>query len=181
MELGIQGKRALVTGGAQGIGKAIVKGLEKAGAKVAFTSRNGQYVNDLLGELERPGDHFGIEIDLVPEEGPTLLKQRIDAKFGNIDIVVNNIGDTLGILDPFCPLADWRKVYRLNLEVHVEVVNLFIPHMLKQKWGRIINITAGASMENSGPVPYCTMKAAYTAYTRSMGRVLAPKNIVMSA
>ena len=53
--------------------------------------------------------------------------------------------------------------------------------MRTRKWGRIVNISAGASMENSGPVPYCAIKAAYTAYTRSMGRVLAPDGIVMSA
>lgn len=184
MELGIAGKRALVTGGAHGIGRSIVKELAKAGVQVAFTSRKQEFVDLLLKEInpkEAQGPHVGVAIDLVPEGAPTELKKQLDQEFGPIDILVNNIGDTLGILDPQCPLSDWRKVYRLNLEVHVEMVNLCLPKMLEQKWGRIVNITAGAAMENSGPVPYCSMKAAYTAYTRSMGRVLGPQNVVMSA
>lgn len=179
MELGIRGKRALVTGGAQGIGKAIVNALAEEGASVVFTSRKQELVDNLMGELS--GDHFGVVIDLVDEEGPVDLKAKLDKSFGPIDIVVNNIGDTLGIIDPFCSMEDWRRVYRLNLEVHVEINNLFLPHMIAKQWGRIVNITAGAAMENSGPVPYCSIKAAYTAYTRSMGRVLAPENVVMSA
>ena len=91
------------------------------------------------------------------------------------------MGDTLGVTDHFCSLDDWRKVYRLNMEVHVEYVNLFTPGMISRKWGRVVNITAGAALENSGPVPYCSFKAAYTAYTRSMARVLAETGVVMSA
>jgi NAD(P)-dependent dehydrogenase (short-subunit alcohol dehydrogenase family) len=104
------------------------------------------------------------------------------AKAGvNVDILVNNIGDTLGILDPFCSLDDWRKIYRLNLECHIEINNLFLPKMIENRWGRIVHISANASLENSGPVPYCAIKAAYTAYTRSMARVLAKTGVVMSA
>lgn len=183
LELGIKGKRALITGGAHGIGKAIVHQLLQAGVKVAFTSRKQSHIDALLEEasdVDR-GSLYGVEIDLVEEGKPGELKKQLDQHFGPIDIVVNNIGDTLGILDPLCSLQDWRKVYRLNLEVHVETINCFLPHMMNQKWGRVVNITAGAAMENSGPVPYCSIKAAYTAYTRSMGRVLAPSNIVMSA
>jgi len=101
--------------------------------------------------------------------------------FGIPDILVNNVGDTLGVTDPLCSLEDWRNVYRLNLEVHVEMNSLVIPNMRLNNWGRIVNITAGAGLENSGPVPYSSMKAAYTAYTRSMARVLAETGIVMSA
>jgi 2-hydroxycyclohexanecarboxyl-CoA dehydrogenase len=59
--------------------------------------------------------------------------------------------------------------------------NLFLPGMMKNGWGRIVNISANASLENSGPVPYCAIKAAYTAYSRSMARVLAKSGVVMSA
>lgn len=125
--------------------------------------------------------HHAIVGDVTDENGVQKIGSEVLAHFPGVDIVVNNVGDTLGITDPFCSIADWRKVFRLNLEVHVEMNNLFIPYMIEKKWGRIVNITAGASMENSGPVPYCSIKAAYTAYTRSMGRVLAPYNVVMSA
>lgn len=182
MDLGIKNRRALVTGGASGIGRAIVQELAKEGARVVFTSRKSK---DIAETLESIGGsnagHDGYLVDITNEGEPERIAKRVRENFGDIDIVVNNVGDTLGITDPLCPISDWRRVFRLNLEVHVETNNEFIPHMQKQRWGRIVNISAGAALENSGPVPYCSMKAAYTAYTRSMARVLAPDGIVMSA
>lgn len=182
MELGLKGKRALVTGGATGIGKAIVLELAREGVKVAFTSRNRERLTETIRDLGGVATgHYPVHSDIAADGAPGRAAETIWKEFGQVDIVVNNVGDTLGITDPHCSLDDWRRLFRLNLEVHVEVNNLFIPQMRAQKWGRIVNISAGASMENSGPVPYCAMKAAYTAYTRSMARVLAPDHIVMSA
>lgn len=184
MNLGIKGKRALVTGGASGIGRAIAKDLAKEGVKVVITSRRKDILAKTVKELGgAKAGHLGITTNITDEGAPSALAAQIWKNSGQLDIVVNNVGDTLGITDPYCSISDWRKIFRLNLEVAIEVNNLFIPHMKKQDWGRIVNITAGASMENSGPVPYCSIKAAYTAYTRSMGRILAieTKNVVMSA
>lgn len=182
MELGLKGKKALVTGGATGIGEAICVELAKEGVQVALTSRKRESLERTLAKLGgNQQGHHGIVTDITLEGEPQRVGQQVLQQFGEPDIVVNNVGDTLGITDPLCPISDWRKVFRLNLEVHVEINNCFIPTMRRKKWGRIVNISAGASMENSGPVPYCAIKAAYTAYSRSMARVLAPDNIVMSA
>ena len=184
MDLGIKGKRALVTGGAVGIGQAIVEGLAKEGAKVVFTSRQKDKLARTLGNIGgAKAGHQTVLIDLNEEGAPEALVKKVRKEFGGIDIVVNNVGDTLNIRDPYCSVEDWRKIFRLNLEIAIELNNFFIPHMKKQKWGRILNISAGASMENSGPVPYCSIKAALTAYSRSMGRVLAIEapEVVMSA
>ncbi|MFO1450641.1 MAG: SDR family oxidoreductase [Opitutaceae bacterium] len=182
MELGIKGKKAFVTGGATGIGEAICLELAREGVQVAFTSRNPASVEKTLQKLGgRDAGHMGLVSEITEEGEPERVAARVLSEFGEPAIVVNNVGDTLGITDPLCPISDWRRVFRLNLEVHVETNNCFIPLMRARKWGRIVNISAGASMENSGPVPYCAIKAAYTAYTRSMGRVLAPDGIVMSA
>lgn len=182
MELGIVGKKAIITGGATGIGKAIALDLAKEGVKVAITSRNEDNLKQTLSELGgREAGHCYVVSNIMNEGEPARVAAKVREEIGDPDIVVNNVGDTLGITDPMCPISDWRKVFRLNLEVHIEMNNACIPSMKAKKWGRIVNISAGASMENSGPVPYCSMKAAYTAYSRSMGRVLAPDNIVMSA
>lgn len=184
MDLGIKGKKALVTGGAIGIGQAIAVDLAKEGAMVAITSRNREQINKTL-ELLNGGEekHYGIQCDISEEGAPAKLADDLANNFGNPDIVVNNAGSTQGITDPYCSISDWRKIFRLNLEVPIEINNLFIPHMKKEDWGRIVNITAGAALENSGPVPYCTSKASLTAYTRCMGRILAieTSNVVMSA
>lgn len=184
MELGLKNRRAVVTGGARGIGRAIALALAGERVRVAITSRDKAALEDTLLELGPSGaGHKAIATDLTREGAPQELVDKIRKDFGEPDIIVNNIGDTLGITDPYCPISDWRVLFRLILEVAVELNNLLLPYMKKQGWGRIVNISAGASMENSGPVPYCSMKAAFTAYTRCMGRVLATeaKNVVMSA
>lgn len=182
MNLNLQGKKALVTGGASGIGRAIVRELAKEGVKVAFTSRNEERAKETMDMVGgQKAGHLFVKSSIADEGEPSRVAETVWKGLGELDIVVNNVGDTLNVLDPLCPISDWKRLYRLNLETHVEVNNLFIPHMKQQKWGRIVNITAGAAFENSGPVPYCTMKAAYTAYTRCMARVLAPDGIVMSA
>jgi len=184
MELGLKGKKACVTGGATGIGKAIALDLAKEGVKVAITSRNEARLETAIQEMGgRQAGHYGVITGLTEESGPATLVKELQSHFGNPEIVINNIGDTLGITDPYCPISDWRKIFRLNLEVAIELNNLTIPSMKERGWGRIVNISAGASLENSGPVPYCASKAALTAYTRSMGRILAIEttNVVMSA
>ena len=186
MELGLKNKKVFITGGASGIGKAIVKEFLDEGAFVVFTSRKQDSIDKLCREFENyDGNLFGLCIDVSKEGSTNELKSLLslidNLTVNDFDVLVNNVGDTLGVTDHFCSTDDWKKIYRLNLEVHVEYVNLFTQGMISRKWGRVINITAGAALENSGPVPYCTFKAAYTAYTRSMARVLAPTGVVMSA
>jgi len=184
MKFGIEGKIALVTGGATGIGKAIALDLAREGATVIVTSRRSDRIQMTLDELNAiSSGHWGITSNITDEEAPTKLVEDINKKYGAIDIVVNNVGDTLGILDPLCSLDDWSRLFRLIMGVAIEINNSVIPKMRERQWGRIVNITAGAGMENSGPVPYSSLKAAFTAYSRSMGRVLALEDtgIVMSA
>lgn len=180
MDLGISGKCALVTGASRGIGESIAINLSKEGVKVAIAARTDSDLQAVLKQMKGDG-HYRIVADLTEEGVPGAVVAELEKEFGKIDILVNNLGSTLEITDPFCSLEDWRKVYRLNLEVAVETSNLVIPHMQENKWGRIVNICSTASMENNGPVTYCSMKAAFAAYSRSMGRVLAKSGIVMSA
>jgi 3-oxoacyl-[acyl-carrier protein] reductase len=110
------------------------------------------------------------------------LVQRLKALgFGPIDILVHNLGGTLDIRDPFCPLGDWRRVWRLNLEVAIELNRLLAPPMREQRWGRIVHVSSIAALENQGPVTYCAVKAALTAYARSLGRILAPEGVIVTA
>ena len=183
MDLGIKGKKALVTGGASGIGKAIAKELLKNGAEVYITSRSKTRLEDCKNELSEYSQNLKtIKSDLTKDRAPQKLIEDISNE-GNIQILVNNVGDTLGIIDPYCSVEDWHRLFNLIMGVAIQLNNALIPGMSKEKWGRIVNITAGAAYENSGPVPYCSFKAAFTAYSRSMARVLALEgnNVVMSA
>ncbi len=182
MDLGIKGKKALVTGGGRGLGKSIALNLAKEGVKLAIVSRTKEDLDEVLKEIGgKENGHYSIACDLTQEGNPEKVVQELKQNFGDIDILVNNLGGTLDIKDPFCSLDDWRKIYRFNLEVAIELNNLLVPHMKEQKWGRIINVSSISALENQGPVTYCTIKSALIAYTRSMGRILSPDGVVMLA
>ena len=182
MDLGIAGKYALVTGGANGIGEGITESLAKEGVNVIFTSRDQVALDRMKDQLAKYQiDAQGVLIDFLDEGW--LNKFQLAISSYEIDILVNNAGHNFNITDPYCPIEDWRKVMGLNFEVPIQICNLVIPEMKRRDWGRIVNITSCAGLENSGPVTYGVSKAALTVYTRTMGRILATeaKNLVMTA
>lgn len=182
MKLGIKNKTALITGGCNGIGESISERLAEEGTNLIVTSRSEKHIKKLKKKLkEFDIEIHGIILDFFDPKWQLRFKKEIN-KF-KIDILVNNAGHNLSINDPYCSLDDWRKVIHLNFEVHVYITNLLIEYMKKKDWGRIVNITSCAGLENSGPVTYTVAKAALTAYTRTMGRILATEcnNVVMSA
>lgn len=184
MNLGIENKIALVTGGAQGIGSSITKNLLREGAIVIATSRSKKALDELLSEtLIYEGKLITIQSDLTSDDSLNELCKTISSFGLEVDILVNNAGHTMDVTDPWCPIKDWRSVFKLNFEVPVQLINMLAPKMQNKGWGRIVNITSCAGLENSGPVTFSTVKAALTAYTRSMGRVLAIESpgVVLSA
>lgn len=184
MDLDIKNKFALVTGGAQGIGSSITNNLLKEGANVILTSRSTKAIDEFIDENKEYKDSiYPIHTELLDKNSiDELFKEAISIN-QNIEILVNNAGHTLNITDPHCSISDWHSVFKLNFDVPIQLINLLLPQMKKNKWGRVVNITSCAGLENSGPVTFSTVKAALTAYTRSMGRVLAIEEpgIVMSA
>ena len=182
MNLGIKGKNALITGGANGIGKSISERLANEGVNVYFTSRNKKTIFKMEKILKKYNiKSIGIEVDFLKKS--SLKNFLIKIKKLKIHTLVNNAGHTLDIKDPYCKIKDWHKLMSVNFDTPVQIVNALVPQMKKNNWGRIVNITSCAGLENSGPVTYTVSKAALTAYTRTMGRILATesKNIVMSA
>jgi 3-oxoacyl-[acyl-carrier protein] reductase len=182
MDFGIKDKKAIVTGGGRGLGRGIALNLAKEGVKVAVVSRTPADVESIIKEMGgRKAGHYGVALDLTKEGGPAELVKLLKKEFGDPDIVVHNLGGTLEITDPFCSIEDWRKVWRFNLEVAIKLNLLLLPKMKAKKWGRIVHISSISSMENHGPVSYCSIKAALTAYSRSIGRVVAPDGIIVTA
>jgi len=179
MDLGISEKKVLITGAGRGIGADIAMTLAREGCSILISSTTE---NDLVYVVEHlDGDGHGyLAIDLTREGAPQDLYNHVKDNFGDIDILINNIGGNLGYINPLCSLKEWREVFKLNFEIALELNNLTIPHMRKQKWGRICNISSISALENQGPPPYCASKAALVAYTRSVGRYLCSENVIMN-
>ena len=178
MDLGISGKKALITGGGRGLGLNIAEALAAEGATITLVARTQ---TDLDRFRATHGEqHDGIRLDLMEEGAPGKLVAMLRER-GLPDIVVHNVGGTLDITDPLCGVDAWRASYRFNLEIAVELNHLLIPHLIAQRWGRVVHISSIASLENQGPPTYCAMKAALTAYTRSVGRYVSPHNVAVSA
>jgi len=178
MDLGIRGKSALVTAGGRGIGRSIADSLVKEGVRVAIVARTQADLDDFVTKHGKP--NMGILCDLETEDGPSFLISQLNEHFTSPDIIVHNLGGTLDVTDPFCSVSQWRRVYRLNLEVGVELNRELVPEMQRRQWGRVVHISSIASLENQGPVPYCAMKAALNAYVRSFGRFVSPDGVCIS-
>jgi len=180
LKIDLKGRVALVTGGATGLGKGMAIALSNANAKVIITSRRKQDIQKTLKHLNKHS--FGYVLDLTKKKDLDNLHSKIKKKFKRVDILINNIGHTLKVKDPFANVDDYERVMKLNFFTSVSTINKFIGEMKKKNWGRIINITSIAGIEISGPSSFNSSKAALTAYTRSVGRQLAieKRNVVMT-
>jgi NAD(P)-dependent dehydrogenase (short-subunit alcohol dehydrogenase family) len=179
MDLGIRGRTALVTGGGRGLGRSIASCLAREGVRVAVVARTVTDVEAFVAA--HGGEHRGLACDLAEEGAPARMIAEVGAPFDRPDILVHNVGGTLDIADPYCSVADWRRVYRFNLEIAIELNVMLVPHMQRQKWGRVVHVSSIAALENQGPVPYCSIKAALNAYTRSFGRFVSADGVNVSA
>ncbi|HVA34375.1 MAG TPA: SDR family oxidoreductase [Candidatus Baltobacteraceae bacterium] len=192
MDLGIAGRGALVTGGSDGIGLAISQALAAEGARVAIAARTQSHVEAAVATLGGHGagrsldsarddrEHCGYTVDLTAEDGPRRLLAAC-AEFGAIDILIHNLGGTLGVNDPLAPVARWRDVFRLNLEVAIELNDALVPAMTERGWGRIVSVLSLGAREHSGTIAYGTAKAALGAYTRGLARNVARHGVVVTA
>lgn len=184
MEISLAGKTALVTGGARGLGKSFVESLSKAGAFVYFTSRNIDLIRTFETELNGTAQKVkGIHVDVTSNDSKEFIANILKNDNRNIDILINNVGDTMNV-NPFeSNMKKWLDAINLNFLTHVDLTTFFLLQMKQNNWGRVINITSIAGLEVSGPPAFNVAKAALTSYTRSIGRLLAIENpgIVMTA
>lgn len=179
MNLNIQNKKALITGASGGLGKAIAESLIEEGVQVCVVARNLKKMRNYL--KDKKGQHVALKYDLMKKKAPTKMVAKMIQEFGEPDIVIHNVGGTLDIKDPFCSMKEWRKIYRFNLEIALEINQILLPKLQAKKWGRVIHVSSISSLENQGPVTYCSIKAALTAYTRSIGRIVSSDGVSVSA
>lgn len=183
MNLGIKNKTALVTGSSRGIGKSCAISLSKEGANVVICGRDKKTLTESLSELKNINENTkGIVCDITDEKGLSNLVSEINDKLGNIDILVNNVGGSVkkeGIEGT--DISDMNKAFDLNLTPTIKLMQLVIPDMKSQKWGRIINISSVYGRELGGNLSYMTAKAALNSITKHSAIDLAKHGILINA
>jgi 3-oxoacyl-[acyl-carrier protein] reductase len=179
----LDGRVALVTGASQGIGHACAVALAREGATIAVAARNQQKLDDLVSMIAAAGGKSAAFVMDVADEDQvkSAIKSAI-AQFGKIDILVNNAGITRDTLVMRMKRADWDSVLNTNLTSAYLCIQQVIGSMLKQRWGRIINITSVfGQMGQAGQANYAASKAGLIGLTMAMAREVASRNITCNA
>ena len=179
----LEGRVALVTGASQGIGHACALALAREGATVAVAARNQQKLDQLAGQIAAAGGKAAaFVIDVADEEQVKSGIKSALAQFGKIDILVNNAGVTRDQLVMRMKRADWDAVLNTNLTSAYLCIQQVIGSMLKQRWGRIINVTSVfGQMGQAGQANYAASKAGLIGLTMAMAREVASRNITCNA
>ena len=181
--MSLSGRVALVTGASQGIGRACALRLAKSGAAVALAARNQEKLNEIVAEITAAGGQAAaFPIDVGDEEQIKSGFKGAIAQFGKIDILVNNAGITRDQLVMRMKRADWDSVINTNLTSAYLCIQQAIGSMLKQRWGRIINVTSiFGQMGQAGQANYAASKAGLIGLTMAMAREVGSRNITCNA
>ena len=172
---------AIVTGGAQGFGLAITKKIIQSGGKVVIWDIDNDAIEKAKKEIN--SENFSVQlVDVTNFRAIETAVKELENKFGKIDIFVNNAGITgMNAKVWEYPLDEWKKVIELDLNSTFYCCKSIVPHMLKNNYGRIINIASIAGKEgNPNASAYSTAKAGVIGLTKSLGKELADKNIAVN-
>lgn len=178
MDLGLQGKVALVTGSSRGIGRAAAIALAAEGCAVAITSRGEEKLHETAADIQRIGGKvLAIVADVTRAEDVQLLVDQTIATLGRIDILVNNVGGSRGTSILETSEEQFREALDANLFATIRVSKAIVPHMQRNEGGSIVNITSIYGREAGGVIAYNAAKAAEISLTKAMARELAPHKI----
>jgi NAD(P)-dependent dehydrogenase (short-subunit alcohol dehydrogenase family) len=180
---GLEGKRALVTGGSRGMGRAIALALADAGADVAVTSRNGDDAEPVAVALRAKGRRsLALLLEVRNEASIRVCFERIDREWGSIDILVNNAGTNIRGSITQLSEADWDTVIDTNLKGPFLCARAIGPQMVARGWGRVINIGSILSViALPGRAPYASSKSGVVGLTRVLALEWAGSGVTCNA
>ena len=175
----LDGKVAIVTGGAQGIGRAIAEGLAREGARIAIA--DVQRAEEAAADF---ADGVGLTVDVASEDDTARMAEEVRARWGRIDVLVNNAGLYASLaMRPFeqIPLEEWRRVMDVNVASMFLTCRAVVPVMREQGGGKIVNISSGTPFRG---VPfllhYVTSKGAIVALTRALAKELGKDSVLVN-
>jgi 3-oxoacyl-[acyl-carrier protein] reductase len=173
---------ALITGANRGIGMAILKTLSESGCVVIGTSRSAtgvKVINELIGDKDKG---CGLVLDVKSQDDISKANKIIKETYGSVTILVNNAGITMDNLLLRMSNEEWSDVIETNLNSIYKVTKEFIKDMMKQRFGRIINISSVVGLSgNAGQTNYSSTKAAIYGFTKSLAKEVASRNITVNS
>jgi 3-oxoacyl-[acyl-carrier protein] reductase len=181
--MSLSARVAFVTGASQGIGRTCALRLAKDGASVVVAARNKDKLDELVNEITGAGgEAHAIALDVADEAQVRSAVKGAIGQFGKIDILVNNAGITRDQLVMRMKRADWDAVLQTNLTSAYLCIQQVIPSMLKQRWGRIVNITSVfGQMGQAGQANYSASKAGLIGLTMAIAREVGSRSITCNA
>ena len=179
----LQGRIALVTGAAQGIGRAVSLELARAGATLALADINEEKLALVAKEIEAlGGTAAAFRLDVSSQESIETGAKAILDRFGKVEVLVNNAGITRDNLMMSMKRAEWDLVLAINLTGPFLLTQALLRPMIKNRWGRIINISSVVGRTGqAGQVNYASSKAGLLGLTRSLAREVASRGITVNA
>ena len=183
MDLGIEGKLALITGGSRGLGRQAAMALANEGVNIAICARGTDTVNATVNEIASTGVNTkGYTADMGDESAPAELFDKVMNDMGQPDILVNNVGGSMGTSDVVASsIDDFNMVIDLNLWSALRMIKLLLPGMIERGWGRIINISSIYGREAGGTAPYMTAKAAMIALSKHAALSSAKSGVTVNS
>ena len=179
----LEGKKALVTGSTRGIGRAIAEEFLELGAEVLVVSRNAGEIDKMIADRKpRGGMIHGVMADVADADGRAVVAAKVDALWGRLDILVNNVGTNIRKKTPAYTLKEYSFILSTNLTSAFELCRLTYPLLKKGVDASIVNVAsvAGQTALSSGS-PYAMSKAAMIQLTRNLAVEWAPDNIRVNA
>jgi 3-oxoacyl-[acyl-carrier protein] reductase len=174
---------ALITGASRGIGRACALALSAAGNKVVLAARQVDKLEEVAAGIRGAGgEAFVVAIDLASPDSIKEAFSKASKEFGRIDILVNNAGLTRDGLAMRMKRDDWDAVIQTNLSGSFFCIQQVLPGMVRERWGRIVNITSVVGESgNPGQANYVASKAGLIGLTKSLAQELASRNITVNA
>ena len=178
----LKGRNAIVTGGAQGIGRAIAERLLASGAAVALWDQAAELLADTARELARSGEVSMTVVDVTDAEGVAGAFASAIERHGAVDIMVNNAGIAGPTMPSWeYPLDEWRSVVDVDLNGVYYCCRAALPHMRQRDYGRVVNVASIAGKEgNPNAAAYSAAKAGVIALTKSLAKETADRNIAVN-
>jgi len=182
--LSLEGKVAVVTGASRGIGRAIAIELAKRGAAVVVNyNRSADKAQEVVDTIRNAGgkaEAFQADVSYF-DQAKALIDFAVKT-FGGLHILVNNAGITRDNLIMLMKEEDWDEVIRVNLKSTFNCSKAAVRHMMRKRWGRIINITSvSGQIGNPGQTNYSASKAGQIGFTKALAREVASRNITVNA